>query len=82
MALEGSTNNFVTFKPMKKFVKLEIRLPKENQIDEKIEEASLDDMGYYVRNGRYRIRLTKKDYIDNKDLLIELFTKSFDFMNK
>lgn len=57
----GNSDNFVIFKPKKDWLRLEIRLPRDESIESKIEEAGLDVLEYNAKQGRYKLRLTKTD---------------------
>jgi predicted transport protein len=72
----GQSNNFAIFRPKKSFLRLEVRLKKSDELEEKITEAGLDLMDYDSRNGRYRIRLTKNDIKKHNEILKELLVKS------
>ncbi len=71
----GNANNFVLFRPKKKFMMLEFKHPRTEEVDKIIEDNDLDDMGYQSRWSQYRLRvnhgeLNKKREIFEK--LIEL----------
>jgi len=71
LAKEGQPNNFVVFRPKKKFVRIDLRIPKEQETENRIEEAGLDLMEY-SRSGRTRIKLTKKEIKEQHEFLTEL----------
>lgn len=73
LARKGQADNFVVFRPQKNSIRVEPRLNKETQIEERLETAGLDFMDYDDRWGRYRIRLSKGDVKKHTDLLKELF---------
>ncbi len=80
LAKSDQPNNFVIFRPKKDMVRLEPRLGRSDEIQTKLESAGLDVMDYDVRWGRYRLRLTPKDF-QSKDtlfLLRELLKKAYD----
>ena len=76
LADDGQPNNFVSFNPRKTALNINIRLPFSNEIQEKIEKAGLDDMGYDKRWNAYRLRLVKGDITKHNELLAELLRKS------
>jgi hypothetical protein len=78
LAIDGQPNNFVILKPRKKDLNVEIRLPQSAEIQEMIDEAGLDDMGYDVKWGRYRLRLSKQDLKSKKEILSNLLKLSFE----
>jgi len=77
LAKEGQPNNFVVFRPKKKFVRIDLRIPKEPDTENRIEEAGLDLMEY-SRSGRTRIKLTKKEIKEQEELLAELLKIAYD----
>lgn len=70
LATNGQPNNFALFRPKKNYMRLEIKLPKSDEIDQLIETNELDEMGYDSRWGAYRIRLVKED-IKKKEIVIK-----------
>jgi len=78
LAIEGQPSNFVTFKPLKKHVRTEIRLNQSDEIQKKLDDANFDGMDYNKPSGRYRIRLTKGDVAANRELLTDLMKESYE----
>lgn len=76
LAINNQPNNFALFRPKKNFLKLELRLPKSDEIDQLIESNDIDDMGYDIRRGVYRIRLSKGDIQKNHEPIQTLLIKS------
>ena len=76
LAKDGQTNNFAIFKPKKKFLLLELRLKKSDQVEEKVNDIGLDLIDY-TKWGRYRIRLMKNDLSTHKDFIKELLEQSY-----
>jgi len=74
----GQSNNFVILRPKKSFLRLEIRLSRSDEVEEKITETGLDLMDYDSRNGRYRIRLIKNDIKKHSGILKEILLKSYE----
>jgi len=77
LAHDGQPYNFVSFKPQKTVIRLEIKLQESEEIKEKLEAANLEILEYSSRYGRYLVRLSKDDILKNQGLLTELMTKSF-----
>jgi len=61
LARQGQADNFVIFRPQKTSIRVEPRLKKRDEIEQKIEAAGLDVLDYDNRWSRYRIRLGKGD---------------------
>ena len=76
LARQGQADNFVIFRPQKNSVRVEPRLKKRDEIEQKIEAAGLDVLDYGNRWSRYRIRLGKGDVQKHAALLKELFSAS------
>jgi predicted transport protein len=81
LAKDKQPNNFTIFKPRKKDLNIEIKLPASDDIQAMIDKAGLDDMGYDGKWGRYRIRLSKEELKNKKEVLSEIMKRSFE-LNK
>lgn len=77
LAKDKQPNNFTVFRPRKKDLNIEVKLPQSDDIQKLIDNAGLDDMGYDVRWGRYRIRLSRQDLKAKKEVLSEVMMKSY-----
>ncbi len=76
LARDGQPNNFAILRPKKNFTRIELKLPKSQEIDEVIEKNGLDEMGYDSRWGSYRIRLDKGDVRKHEEVLKDLLIKA------
>lgn len=72
LARGGLPYNFVTFRPKKEQMTLEVKLKQSDEIDEKIDAAGLDTLEYNNQWGLYRIRLKKGDLKKHADAIREL----------
>ncbi|MEO2012939.1 MAG: DUF5655 domain-containing protein, partial [Fuerstiella sp.] len=77
LAKKGQPNNFVVFRPKKKSLRIEPRIPKSESLQEKLDASNIDVMDYDKRWGRYRIRLSKEDVKEHEQLIKELFAEAF-----
>ncbi|MGZ0879601.1 hypothetical protein ACWZQY_026920 [Priestia megaterium] len=77
----GLINNFITFKPRKMNIIIQPKLERNSDYDTMIENTGLDFLDYSVRDGRYRIKLTKEDIETHKELLVQLFKDSEEYYN-
>jgi predicted transport protein len=77
LAKNGQPNNFVIFRPQKNSLRLEPRLKRTDEIEEKLEAAGLDVMDYDKRGGRYRIRLSKGDIKKHSEFLTNLLRSAY-----
>lgn len=75
---DGKPNNFSTFRPRRGSLSIEIRLPFSEEVQKMIKDSELDDMGYFKRWGVYRLRLTKNDLNEKKDILKELLKRAYE----
>jgi len=68
----GQAYNFVALRPKKSTLRLELKLPQSDELDDKIEKAGLETLEYNKRWGYYRLRLTEKEMGPQASLLTEL----------
>lgn len=73
---DGQPNNFAVFKPQKGGLRLEVRVQKSEELEQKLEETGLDLIDY-SKWGRYRIRLTKGDIDKHNEVLADLFKTAY-----
>jgi hypothetical protein len=71
------SNNFVQFRPQKRGVVVEFRLPQSAETDVLIDHSGLESNGY-DRWGRYRLRVSSDDIIKHRDVLSDLMHQAFD----
>ena len=81
LARNGQPDNFVIFRPKKSWVRLELRLKRTDETQERIETAGLDVMDYDERWGRYRIRMSPADITKHADLLSSLLKEAYQTAN-
>ncbi len=77
LARNGQADNFAVFRPKKNNIRVELRLDKNELVEQKIDSAGMDVMDYDDRSNRYRIRLAKGDVKKHIELLTELLSASF-----
>lgn len=73
---DGRADNYAQFRPQKTSVLLEIRLPRSDVTDAKLEEAGIETLEYSARWARYRIRVTDKDVKTHIDLFKQLISEA------
>jgi predicted transport protein len=76
LAKDGRPNNFISFRPQKDWLRVDIKLERSDETQAQLDASGLDVMDYEVRWGQYRIRVGKADLTKHKDLLIALMTKA------
>jgi hypothetical protein len=77
LAKGGAPQNFVIFRPKKDFLRFEPRLLRSDAVQNRLQEAGLDVMGYDERWGRYRIRLTPEDLKKHREVFDQLIADAF-----
>lgn len=73
---QGVSNTFLTFRPQKSAMRLEIRLRRSSEVDQRLEEAGLELLDYESRWGKYRIRLQPTDLDKHTELLTQLIREA------
>jgi hypothetical protein len=80
LAKNGQPFNFVIFRPRSKgALNVEFKLPYTDDIQTIIDNEGLDDMGYYKKWGNYRVRLTKQDIKNKREILKGLMQKAYEY---
>ncbi len=77
LAYQGMPNNFAVFVPRRNIVRLEVRLAKDDAVEQKLEASGVDVMEFDKRSGRYRIRLEKGDIKKHQVMLRELCERAY-----
>jgi hypothetical protein len=73
----GQAFNFVIFRPKKSVTRIEIRLPRAEEIDSKIEQSGIEELEYDGRYQSYRLSLVSTDISKNRPLLLELMRAAY-----
>lgn len=74
----GVTTNYMTFRPRKKHVSLEFKIPRSEEVSGKLEAAGLASLPYNVRWGAYRPYVAPDSLDEHADLLLELIQLAHD----
>jgi hypothetical protein len=82
LEVDGSPRNFVTFRPKKAHVVMTLRLTKEKEIDDKLEEAGIDTLTYEARWRQYRIRLESTMDEKQREVLLSLIKQAWEGFGK
>jgi hypothetical protein len=77
LARNGRPDNFVVFRPKKDWLKADIKLARSEELQARLDEASLDLLDYDSRYGAYRIRLSRNDLPKHESILQELFQRAY-----
>ena len=72
LAINGVAKNFMSFKPMKKFLNLRFRGSESPELSSALEDSGLK-FAYQIRDKRYQVKINKfEEYQENRDLFIRL----------
>ena len=78
MAQNDTPKNFVSFKPQKSDLLLNVKLKKDEEIDEIIDNSDLCQLSYNNRYKQYCFKLKQKDLVDNKEVIVNLFKRAYE----
>ena len=76
--LENRPFNFAVCKPRPKSMRLEINLPKSDEIDAELENTALDVLTYNRHFGMYRLSIKASDVETQKECLRSLLKRAYD----
>ena len=76
--IDDRATNFAVCRPQRSVLRLDIKLPRNDENDQLIDEAELDCLEYESRWGNYRIRVTEEDITRKKDALAHLLRKAYE----
>lgn len=69
---DGQPFNFAIFRPRKTTINLEFKIPRTDEVDQKIAEAGIEALEYATRWGAYRLSLHKEDLAKHRALIKNL----------
>jgi len=78
LSRDGQPFNFVTFRPKKSHLNLELKMPQTDDVDAKIEDAGIETLEYNKRWGNYRLRLSKDQVKSKADTIRELMQLAYE----
>jgi hypothetical protein len=67
----GLATNFVAFRPRRHHVLTEFKIPRSEDLSQRLEDAGIEVLTYSARWGQYRMQLTSADLAENRELLSE-----------
>jgi hypothetical protein len=82
LAVNGQPNNFISFKPQKLKLRLEIKLQQSSEFDAQLEETGLDNSGYNKKWDRYYLDITKDDIKKHEEFLKNTIKSSYEYTNR
>jgi len=72
LAENGLPRNYVTIRPRKKQVNISLRIPRSDEMSDRIEESGIEMLPYEGRWGNYRLVVKEQDLTEYRELLSEL----------
>jgi len=75
---DGDAYNFSIFKPKKNHLNLEIKLPRSEELDARIDAGGLELLEYSKQWNLYRIHIAKNDLTQRRKLITELLKLAYD----
>lgn len=81
LAKNSHAYNFSIFKPKKRDLNIEFKMPESEEVQSIIDNSGLDNMGYDSRWGSYRVRVAKSDLKDKSVILTDLLQKAYNNYN-
>lgn len=69
---DGVADNFITFRPRKKFMALEARIDRTEELDTRLEEAGIPTLVYDRRWKKYRLQLGPADIKTHRELIVDI----------
>ena len=82
LARSGAVNNFLQFRPKQNFLKLTFKCAQAADLETEMENSGFDLMGYDQKWREYTIRITPKDFQNNKKLLADIIEKAYRYNNE
>jgi hypothetical protein len=77
LAKQDVADLFVLFRPRRDHLIVELRIQRDEKLDQELEECGADAMPYDLRWGRYRIRLTTADLANRRPFILELMKRAW-----
>lgn len=74
----GTVRNFVVFRPRKKNVFAEFKIPQEEQLTNRLEDSGLNTNSYNARHINYRVYVYATEIDRHREVLSELVRKAHD----
>lgn len=72
LADSGVARNLVLFRPRRRYVSAEFKIPRSDDLTERLEDSGLTTMPYDTIWNRYRIRVTGSDLDEHTEALANL----------
>jgi hypothetical protein len=76
IARGGVVSNFVSFRPRRQHVLMELKIPKTDEMSQRLQEEGMNVLTYRIRWGLYALQLDKEDLEGHRELLRELIQRA------
>ena len=76
--VNGKSNNFAIFRPQKKEIRFEPKLPESEELELEIENAGLNVMDYDKRYNAYRFKLRDEDFLERREFILKLLRTAYE----
>jgi hypothetical protein len=81
LAKSGIAFNFAIMRAKKKYLRLEFKLEKNEEMDKIIEDNGIDILEYDARSNRYKIKIIKELLKDKREILKDILEKSYKYFS-
>ena len=76
--VDGKPLNFAVCRPQKNGMRLDIKIPQDEEIDQLMADSDIDVLEYEKRWGAYRLKLTEKEIKTKEEVLIRLLKQAYE----
>ena len=78
LALDGVAANFAVFKPRRQHVAAEFKIPRSEEVTQRLEDEGMDLLAYSSQFGLYRLHINREDLELRTSPLRELIKQAHD----
>lgn len=78
LARDGVAANFVSFRPRRQHVIAEFKIPRSEELTQRLEDEGMDLLAYRSQWGQYRVHIDREDLELRTELLRELIKQAHD----
>jgi len=78
LARNGIADNFISLKPKKNWIIFQPKIPSDQELNKKLDEAGLQVLAYERRFNHYKIRISDKELNDHIELIREIITLAYE----
>jgi hypothetical protein len=78
LTVDGVASNFVSFRPRRKLVRAEFKIPRSDELTASLEDSGLSLLQYNTRWGQYVLQIAPEDLAKHTDTLRDLASRARD----